>query len=324
MARKGLAGILLLSPLALGASTITFGPIGVSKVVGDPLIAERSQSLTFTINHQGGDQRNIFDFVFTVSESTTELFKVKKSFFKVPNGLYEVALTIPAKVLQKEVALRFKYSCERTYALGGYVCYSFKEITKTPKEAGRIFSSKANNASYGFESVYYPSVEFYQDAFYSFYGVQKKRRSNSRRLHLDEITFTCNYMSEDYSPVKRAIGELRIFTNISYWKIGEMVNFSYVSLPLTYKEDSNGTYSLQLSNFYSFSKETGEMMSATLGYPRTRDLILPYWATASNPLRIAVSLCDFNQAGETYVFEKEAYYQGDGALGGYTVHWEES
>lgn len=321
--RKGLLGILLTSPFSLGALTITYGPIKVSKIVGDPLIANKSQSLTFTISHQGGDYRNIFDFVFSVSDSSNAtLFKTKKSYYKVPNGEYEVSTTIPASVLKQDAVLTFSISCERTYSSGNYVCYSSRQMKQIPLEEDRLFTSDAETRYFGIESVYYPSVEFGRNAFYTFYNVQKKRDSNSRRFRLEDIYFDCNYVSSDYTPVNSDLGELRIYTNINYWRIGTIKKKRFVSLPLTYKY-SNGVYSLQLGKSYSFSRETGEMMEPKSGYPMTRDLILPYWATESSPLKISVALLDFNAAKESYVFTKEAYYDGDGPLGDYSVKWEE-
>lgn len=319
---KGLLGLLLAAPLSLGSGAITFGSIQVSKIVGDPLIANRKQSLTFTINHQGY-ARNIFDFVFSVKRSNKVVFSMRKSYFKVPNGIYEVSTTIPASVLQEGVVLGFEIKFERYYNANSYVCYSVRKISQTPKATGKTYRPDGEQTYLGFNSIYYPSNESKTCSYFKFFGVQKKRDVNSRRLHLEDIRFQYGFVPEGYTAVKKEIGQLRIQTRLDYWKIGARVwRNSYVYLPLTY-EYSEGFYRLQLSQVYSFSQETGEMMELKAGYPRTRDLILPYWANEENPVKITIALVGFNPASESVIFEKEAYYDGSDPLNGYTVHWEE-
>ena len=313
--------ILLSAPLSM-SFTVTFGSIAVSKVHGDPLIANRRQDLVFTIDHKG-DSRNIFDFVFEIKESKTVTYQFKQSYFKVPNGIYEVEVSVPGSVLKLDTSLRFEARCERTYSGGGYIRYSSISFTQIPKSSGATYQADGESRLYNLQSLYYPSRTVYLNSSYAFRNVQKKRDVNSRRLRLEDITFSV-YNLKEYDPVKEQLGELRIFTKPDYWNIGEKSSSGgkHISLPLGYTLDE-GVYSLRLLNTYSFSEKTGEMMKLTEGYPQTNDLILPYWATESNPLQLQIALLNFNPAEESFLFEKEAYYEGGGALSNYCIQWEE-
>ncbi len=314
--------ILVAAPLTMGATSVTFGSIKVASVHGDPLIAGQKQNLVFKINHQG-DARNIFDFVFEIQKAGTVVFQAKSSYFKVPNGLYEVKVTVPGTVLELGVSLRFEARCERTYSADAYIRYSSISFFQTPMKSGGIYRADGESRYYELKSLYYPSSSTFWNSSYTFYNVQKKRDVNSRRLHLEEVIFTVAYMNE-YTPVNKQLGELRIFTKLAYWNVGEpgFAGGKYISFPLGYTFE-DGLYSLRLLETYSFSPETGEMMKLTGGYPRTNDLILPYWATESSPLKIQIALLDFNPAEQSFLFEKEAYYDGGGALSGHYIQWEE-
>ena len=320
--QRALVPILMAAPLTMGSTAITFGSISIFKVHGDPLIAGRSQNLTFTINHQG-QARNIFDFVFDISKSDTVIFQAKQSYFKVPDGIYKVNVTVPGSILKEGEELRFHARCERTYSADAYICYSSISFSKIPKKSGGIYKADGENRYYSLESLYYPSSTVFWNSTYLFYNIQKKRDANSRRLHLEEMRFRVSYM-EDYEPVNFQLGELRIYTKLDYWNIGSrgFAGGNFIALPLGYSFN-DGVYSLRLLNTYSFSEETGEMMPLTPGYPVTSDLILPYWATESNPLKLQIALLEFNPAQQSFLFDKEAYWDGGGALNGYTILWEE-
>ena len=312
--------IVLAAPLTMGYS-VTLGSISVSKVMGDPLIAGRRQDLVFTIDHKG-QARNIFDFVFEISKSGEVLFQAKKEYFKVPDGLYEVEVSVPGNVLQEGISLRFEARCERTYSADSYVCYSSISFYQTPMKTGGTYTANPESRYFLMDSLYYPSRSNYWNSSYFFRNIQKKRDVNSRRLRLEEIKFSVSNM-EGYEPVKEQLGELRIYTELDRWKIGErgFDGNNFIALPLGYTLD-NGFYSLRLLGTYSFAKESGEMMELTEGYPRTNDLILPYWATEEKPLKLQIALLNFNPAEQSLLIEKEAYYDGGGALSGYYIHWE--
>ncbi len=319
---RALLPILVAAPLTMGSTAVTFGSIALSDVHGDPLVANQKQNLVFTINHQG-DARNIFDFVFEISESKTVLFQAKQSFFKVPNGFYKVNVTVPWQVLKEDVALVFTARCERYYSADAYVCYSSKTFTQIPRKIGQIYRSDPESKYYTIYGPYYPSVKTFWRSSFTFCNVQKKRDVNSRRLHLEDVMFGVMNM-DGYKQVNEQLGELRIYTKLNYWNIGERSIFGpYISLPLGYSYEQ-GTYSLRLFDTYSFSKETGEMMELTSGYPRTNDLILPYWATESNPIKIQIALLDFNLAGQSFLIDKEVYRDGNGPLDSYYIWWEEN
>lgn len=319
---RALLPILAAAPLTLGSSAVTFGSIALSDVRGDPLIANRKQNLEFTINHQGGS-RNIFDFVFEISESKTLLFQAKQSFFKVPNGFYTVNVTVPWHVLKEEVELTFSARCERYYSADAYICYSAKIFNQIPRKVEQIFRADPEDKYYTIYGPYYPSVKTFWRSSYTFFNVQKKREVNSRRLHLEDVIFGVMNM-DGYEQVNEQLGELRIYTKLNYWNIGERSIFGpYISLPLGYSYEK-GTYSLRLLDTYSFSKQTGEMMELTPGYPRTNDLILPYWATSAHPIKIQIALLDFNPLCQSFLIDKEAYHDGDGPLNGYSIWWEEN
>ena len=320
---KGILFLLGLVPLSLGSATITIGSIYVSEVDGTPLIAGKSQSLVFTIKHNGGNLRNIFDFVFTVSENRKEVFSTKKSFYKVPNGNYKVYTMIPGSVLKKYVTLEFKVRCERTFDDGSYVCYSFRNLGQMPREAGLSYTFTGGKSYCTIQSLYYPSVDLKYNSYFKFLGIEKKRANNSRRLGLENIRFTYGNIPKKYTVVNYNLGELRVYTYPKYWKdVAGLMGTQYAYFPLTYTLDE-GYYKLKLLNTYCFSQETGKMMTIRGGHPRTNDLILPYWATEERPLQLKIILRNLGPGKETVEFWKEAYHDGKAPLGGYSVVWEE-
>ncbi len=318
---RALVPILMAAPLTMGSTPVVFGSISVSKVHGDPLIAGRNQNLTFTINHRG-QSRNTFDFVFEISKSKSILFQAKQSYFKVPDGLYEVDVTVPGKILKEGEELRFEVRCERTYSADAYIRYSSVSFGQTPMRDGGIYRTDEEVRYYNLQSLYYPSKTIFYNSSYFFFNTQKKREVNSRRFHLENVGFRVSGM-EEYEAVNEQLGELRILTKLNYWNVGErsVIGGKYIALPLGYTLDGEN-YRLRLLNTYSFSKETGEMMELTDGYPQTNDLILPYWATESNPVKLEIALLEFNPAGQSLLMSKEAYYDGAGALGNYSIQWE--
>ena len=318
---RGRLPILFADAFTMVSTRVTFGSIIVSKVLWHPLNAGQNLNLVFTISHKG-QARNVFDFVFEISKSGLVLFQAKQSYFKVPDGLYEVNVTVPGKILKEGETLRFEVRCERTYSADAYVRYYSISFSQTPMKDGGRYKADEEIRYYNLQSLYYPSSTVFWNSSYFFFNTQKKREANSRRLHLEDVGFRVSNMKE-YEAVNEQLGELRIFTKLNYWNVGERDFFGgkYITLPLGYTLDGE-TYRLRLLETYSFSEETGEMMELTDGYPRTNDLILPYWATESNPIKLQIALLNFNPAGQSLLIDKEAYYNGAGALGNYTIQWE--
>jgi hypothetical protein len=306
------------------------GEAHFKSVTGDPLYANKDQRISFAIAYK---KRNYskFDFIFKISllDSNGEkatLYRLERNFFKVDDGDYEAAFTIPGYLLLKDAELIFDASLEYndTNRFGGVtsITYEWWSLSAVPKEEGKTHSYFASGEDYNdtVYSYYYPGLGY---GNFSFFGVQDYRLAHKRSLCLNESGFYYHNFPFDPLPSGQ-IGELRIYSSPSYWRIGEMVGKKYRSIPLGCSKSEYGYYVLCLLDQYYFSRETGEMssMKTSLFDVPTRDLILPHWAKKDNPLKLTIVLENFNSLGDTYSFDKLAYYEG-AYYHDYEISWGE-
>ncbi len=315
------AFLLLLLP---GGLSMDAGSIDFISVKGDPLIAGQDQKLQFSFSHEGS-LYSCFEFVFSVADGEEILYEKKVTYFKAPDGIEQLAFSLPGSILHKGVSLRFLAKLEHTSSSfwgDSYACYQRREVVATPKEKGGVLFPNEGYDFYSFESLYYPHFGM-EESVFRFLGVKREKNEKESRLHLERIKFAPLYVSEDYS-IPNIIGELRIYNSPDMWRIGEKKK-KFRALPLSSIGLENGWFGLQLADEYSFSRKDGTMVEKTDDLPKTRDLILPRWADIEQRMHFAICLNNLSEGGETLLFYKDAYPDpnGFGDGGSHYVYWEE-
>ena len=310
------AFLLLLTP---GTFASNGDYIRFLSVDGDPLIAGKSQNLSFCFAHCGAQYSN-FEFVFEMKKGQEVLFQKKTTFFKAEDGQENVSFSLPGSLLQKGELLSFEVRLEHTSpSLFGdnYVCYQKKAIKQTPRETGGLFIPEDEEPVYSFQSLYYPHFGA-ETGRYTWSGVQRDKENAGNRFGLSEIFLRANHVPEEAINLENA-GELRIYTYPERWKIGTKKK-KFVAVPLSLRK-GNGLYYLTFSKGYFIDKSDGTMGN---GPGEIRDLIYPFWSYGMS-LHFAVCLNSFSKGGETFLFYRDVTPQEDASESSksYRIHWEE-
>lgn len=318
--RKFPFAFLLLLP---GSLSMDVGFIRFDSVSGDPLVANENQNLRFSFSHEGAAY-SCFEFVFSISKEGEKIYEKKIAYFKAPDGVEQIAFTLPGSLLESGVRLRFAAKLEHTSSSfwgDSYVCYSRKEVVATPKERGGVMFPDGGLDFYGFQSLYYPHFGMEESSF-RFLGIKQDKEEKESRLHLERIRLTVDCVPEDFV-FPETVGELRVYPSPDMWRIGERKK-KFVALPLSLSYLGQGWFGLRLAKEYSFSPKDGTMMEAEEGLPKTRDLILPRWAEIDQKMHFGIYLDNFSEGGESLLFYKDAYPDPKAfGYGDYRVSWEE-